>query len=445
MEDQTEIQTKSKNAASSNEEGATTTKTQNAATPPASGVALMLVLALGLGAVSALVVWVFIFAMGLSYEYLWHELPALLALPFLPVIICGLGGLIIGLWEKYVWEPPMLLEESIEIISKEKRFPYKGLPKTVVSSFLPLAFGGAIGPEAGLVNIVAGLCTWVGDKLKRAGVASAELAEAGLAATLTALFGSPVAGLVAPLEGKFELEDDIKADPPLSKKHKILVYVAAVLGGLVVMMLLNASFGGGLGLPRFERAEWQAGEFLITIPLALIGVLAGYLFHSANKLTGLLAKKMNKYVIARTVLAGLALGLLGSFLPYTMFSGEEQMGELIEGFASVGALVLILTAVFKVIICPLCVNMGWRGGNIFPVIFAGVSLGYGIALATGLDPTFCITVLATSITVAVMRKPVLSVAVLLLCFPVADIAFMILAAFIAGVIPLPKVLDTSSK
>lgn len=428
----------------------------------AASVLLMFLLALVLGALSAAVVWLFVFAMGLSYEYIWVELPALLAVPFLPVIICVIGGLVIGLWEKYVWEPPMLLEESLEIISKEKRFPYKGLPKTVVSAFLPLAFGGSVGPEAGLVNIIAGLCTWVGDKLKSFGVASAELAEAGLAATLTALFGAPVAGLVAPIEGRFEAarDDELleseaseatsdtssgatnKTTPPspLSKRDKLVFYIAAVVGGLTVMLLLSHYVGGGLGLPRFDRTSWQPGELLISIPLALVGILAGYLFHASNVLTGSLAKKMDRFVITRTVLCGLILGIAGSLLPYTLFSGEEQMGELIQNFSSMAAWMLILTGFVKICICPLCVNMGWRGGNIFPVIFAGVSLGYGIALITGLDPVFCVTVLATSTTTAVMRKPVLAVAVLLLCFPVADVIFMVIAALLAGAIPLPKAL-----
>lgn len=34
------------------------------------------------------------------------------------------------------------------------------------------------------------------------------------------------------------------------------------------------------------------------------------------------------------------------------------------------------------------INMGWRGGHFFPVIFSGVSLGYGLALLTGADPVF---------------------------------------------------------
>ena len=420
----------------------------------------MLLLALALGAIAAAVVWAFVFAMGISYEYLWEELPAVVALPFLPVIICAVGGLCIGLWEKYVCPPPLLLEDSLEIIAKEKRFPYKGLPKTLVSSFLPLAFGGAVGPEAGLVNIIAGLCTWVGDKLKAAGVASAELAEAGLAATMTALFGAPVAGLVIPLEARFEAEKEApqqngagdkeetaakedRATPPtpLSKRNKMLFYLAAVVGGFAVMLTLSHYFGGGLGLPRFERAEWYPGEILWSIPLALVGVAGAYLFFSANLLTERLALLFKQHIILRTVLCGLLIGLIGSFLPLTLFSGEEQMGELIEGFAAMGAGVLIATGVVKLCVCPLCVNLGWRGGNIFPVIFSGISIGYGISLATGLDPTFCITVLATSMSAAVLRKPIIAIAVLLLCFPVADIIFMVIAALIGGAVPLPKILS----
>ena len=454
--------------------------------PKARGVLVMLLLALTLGAVAAAVVWVFVFAMGLSYEYLWQVLPAAVALPLLPVLICAAGGLLIGVWEKFVSPPPLLLEDSLKIISKEKRFPYKGLPKTVVSSFLPLAFGGAVGPEAGLVNIIAGLCTWVGDKLKAAGVASAELAEAGLAATMTALFGAPIAGLVIPLEGRFEANrkdvepvvvtasspaasaavpsESFGAKPaqafaktpsnnpvakpaaaftktfsPLSRQNKLLFYLAAVAGGFAVMLTLSHFFGGGLGLPRFERAQWYPGEILWSIPLALVGVLGGYLFSAANLLTAQIARHFKHLVILRAVFCGLLIGLIGSFLPYALFSGEEQMGELTQGFASMGAWLLIATGVVKLCVCPLCVNMGWRGGNIFPVIFAGISLGYGIALATGLDPTFCITVLSSSLCAAVMRKPLLAIAVLLLCFPVADIIFMIIAALIGGALPLPKV------
>lgn len=410
-----------------------------------AGALVVFIFALLLGAVAALVVWVFVYAMGLSYEYLWQILPAAVAVPFLPVLICGAGGLLIGLWEKYVWPPPLLLEDSLEIISKDKRFPYAGLYKTVVSSFLPLAFGGSVGPEAGLVNIVAGLCTWVGDKLKAAGVASSELAEAGLAATMSAVFGAPIAGLVAPLEGRLEAEGSSVISTsvvmtPASKRSKLALYLAAVVGGMVAMFALTHFFGGGLGLPRFERTEWQPGDILLSVPLALIGVLGAYLFYAADMFTARLAGVLKSVVILRTVLCGIILGLVGSFLPYTMFSGEEQMVELMHNYGTLGAWLLIATGVLKICISPLCVNMGWRGGNIFPLIFAGVSIGYGTSLLTGIDPILCVAVIATSMSAAVMRKPVLAIAVLLLCFPVADIIFIAVAALIGGAAPLPNAL-----
>lgn len=87
---------------------------------------------------------------------------------------------------------------------------------------------------------------------------------------------------------------------------------------------------------------------------------------------------------------------------------------------------------------PALINMGWRGGHFFPVIFSGVSLGYGLAILTSADPVFCVAVCTASIMGAVMRQPVMVVGLLLICFPLKGIVCMIIAAAIAAGIPLPK-------
>ena len=77
-------------------------------------------------------------------------------------------------------------------------------------------------------------------------------------------------------------------------------------------------------------------------------------------------------------------------------------------------------------------------GHFFPVIFSGVSLGYGLAILTGADPVFCVAVCTASTMGAVMRQPVMVVGLLLMCFPLKGIVCMIIAAAIAAGIPLPK-------
>lgn len=142
--------------------------------------------------------------------------------------------------------------------------------------------------------------------------------------------------------------------------------------------------------------------------------------------------------VVKAMLAGLALAICGTVLPYTLFAGETQAEVLMETYLTIPAGVLIATGLVKAMLTPALINLGWRGGHFFPVIFSGVSLGYGLAILTGADPVFCVAVCTASTMGAVMRQPVMVVGLLLMCFPLKGIVCMIIAAVIAAGIPLPK-------
>lgn len=108
-----------------------------------------------------------------------------------------------------------------------------------------------------------------------------------------------------------------------------------------------------------------------------------------------------------------------------MFAGETQADVLMETYLTIPAGVLIATGLVKAMLTPALINMGWRGGHFFPVIFSGVSLGYGLAILTGADPVFCVAVCTASTMGAVMRQPVMVVGLLLMCFPLKGIVCMI--------------------
>lgn len=85
-----------------------------------------------------------------------------------------------------------------------------------------------------------------------------------------------------------------------------------------------------------------------------------------------------------------------------MFAGETQADVLMETYLTIPAGVLIATGLVKAMLTPALINLGWRGGHFFPVIFSGVSLGYGLAILTGADPVFCVAVCTASTMGAVM-------------------------------------------
>lgn len=130
--------------------------------------------------------------------------------------------------------------------------------------------------------------------------------------------------------------------------------------------------------------------------------------------------------------------MCGILLPFTMFAGEVQAEELSEVWTTMSALALIATGLIKVFVTPLCIRFGWRGGHFFPVIFAGISIGYGMAMLTGADPVFCLCACTAALVGGVMRQPLMAVLLLFLCFPVKGVVVMLVAAAIGSAIPLPK-------
>lgn len=407
------------------------------------------------GALAGAFVWLFFYLMGIGISFLWSTLPAWIGsitkdmfpvlsqgsfgfLPY-PLFVCLLGGLIIGLYAKYVKVKPEDLNDVMAKVKESGRYDYNHIGKLSIAALLPLLFGGSVGPEAGLTGVIAGLCTWVGDRMRRFGSDFRALTIAGTQAALTAVFTAPLYGFVAPLSGSADGASG--EDITFPKAQKAVVYLFAIVGALGAFLALGQLFGSGGGLPRFDAIEVSGYELALLVPLALAGAACGWVFHIANVSTKRLSSKMGNHLVLKPVLAGAALAFCGTVLPYTMFAGESQTHYLMAEYAAIPAVVLIATGFVKCALTPTCLNLGWCGGHFFPVIFSGISLGYGFALLTGAEPVFCVAACTAALMGAVMRQPVMAALLLIMCFPAKGIAVMLAAAVIGAAIPLPKVLD----
>lgn len=243
--------------------------------------ALFLVSVAVTGAFAGAAVWLFFFAMEHGIDYLWTEIPHMLGaaspelasgpfgfLPY-PFFVCLLGGLLIGLYEKLTGTKTDDLNQVMAKVKQDGRYPYDNLGKLSLAALLPLLFGGSIGPEAGLTGVIAGLCSWVGDRMRRFGAEFRELTLLGTQAALTALFTAPVFGFVAPLAGSADGDEGSASDEitiKLPKAQKTVVYGIAIAGGLGTYLLLGQLMGGGMGMPRFEAAEVGNLELAWLIP-----------------------------------------------------------------------------------------------------------------------------------------------------------------------------------
>ncbi|MCI2241351.1 chloride channel protein [Adlercreutzia faecimuris] len=408
---------------------------------------LFAVLTVAFGAFAGAFAWAFFFLMNTGIDLLWHRLPAALAgagLPpaAYPIMLCTLGGVAIGLFHRRHGDLPDDMNAVLAQVRATGRYGYDRLGASFAGALLPLLFGGSVGPEAGLTGVIAGLCTWVGDRLRFVGAEMRELADAGTAAVVSAVFAAPLFGMAVPLvgaaddsegRGVFASEVRLGASKPL----KAVVYVLAVAGALGAMALLRAAFGGGGGLPHFSAVALGVPELAWALPIAAAGAAAGWLFFPCGALARWLAGRLGARPVAQGVLAGAVLGLIGAALPFALFAGEAQVEVLAGEWTGLAAGTLIATGFAKVLATQLCLGLGWRGGHFFPIIFAGISIGYGCAALTGVDPTFALCVASAALMGAVMRQPVMTALLLFLVFPVKAAPALLVAAALGAMVPVP--------
>ena len=380
-----------------------------------------------IGAVAGALVWVLLKIMTVGTDFLWEWLPTKLVTPYYPLLVCTVGAIIIGIFRKLFGDYPEDMETVMGKVKTEKRYEYKNMLVMMVAALLPLLIGSSVGPEAGLTGIMVGLCYWAGDNLKFAKQHTKNYSQVGVAVSMSVLFHAPLFGI-------FEVEETPEEDlSSLTKGSKLFIYGIALVAGTGAYAGLSALFGAGLsGFPSFDMVEIQRKDYVLMILYMLCGLALAYFYQATHKLTGKISRKFP--AIVRETFAGLCLGITGIFLPALMFSGEEQMGTLMETYSSYLPLTLVGIAFLKVLLTNLCIQFGLKGGHFFPVIFAGVCMGYGAAMLTcgtdGGHVVFGAAIVTATLLGGIMKKPLAVTMLLFLCFPVKMFIWIFIAAVV---------------
>lgn len=409
--------------------------------------ALFIVAMIAMGSIAGAIVWCFLFVMELSISFIWEFLPSHFDFAVLPLLICLVGGIIIGFYHKYFGDYPEDLDTVLGKVKETNRYEYNNIAVYSLGALLPLIFGASVGPEAGLTGTIAGICTWVGDRMKRFGSDFRNMTQVGVSAALSAIFTAPLFGFAAPIFGSTSgLSSSVDGETDettftLPKRWKILVYLCAVAGAMAVFFLLQSISGQAGGLPHFSEINYGLIELAWTIPLILVGSLAGWFYHAFDAAALRINTLLGNRPVIKAVIGGILLGSLGIALPYTLFAGEAQISEIAETWTEMQVVVLFLTGFVKLFITAYCIRSGWKGGHFFPSIFSGVAIGLGFAALSGADPVFCMCACTGALVGCLTKQPILTVLLLFLCFPIKGVVIMMIAAAIGSALPLPKAFD----
>jgi CIC family chloride channel protein len=249
----------------------------------------------------------------------------------------------------------------------------------LATSALTVGFGGSAGLEAPIVNtgtaIGSNLGRWFRINQKSRNV----LIACGAAAAISALFNSPISGVIFSLE-ILSLE--------LASVSLIPVLIAAVSANLVAYtfngaeVIVPANYDSGVAY-ALRYIPWMIG----------LGVFCAVIALFFTRITGMLEEQFIKIPGARkkALAGGIALGVLIFFFPTLYGEGFESIRKITAGQADsliidspfgnlegpwVLLLFVFLSILFKAAATTITISSGGNGGYFAPALFCGALSGF---------------------------------------------------------------------
>ena len=283
-----------------------------------------------------------------------------------------LFSLLVGLCIKHLDAETAIgggLAESMR--SAPEKGEWRRFPGSLLSSFLSLLSGASLGPEGALASLIRGMSSWFQEKLRLGSQGSLGYSIAALSSAYNGIIGQPLFTAVFATE----LGPD-KKDALASIAWNLL---AGVIGFLVFSSLGFASFMGSIPLPAMEGKGLEYVAYAIL--MGVLGALIAFYLGSTSMLFGKLMDPFRDKAVFRILAAGAVIAAVAYFLPELMFSGEEQIHEIMDDPARYGAGALLLMGLLKMALLSLSLKSGYLGGPIFPVLFGCTLIGLALNLA----------------------------------------------------------------
>jgi H+/Cl- antiporter ClcA len=361
----------------------------------------LMVLVAILGAVSAVITFVFIALVNLLTDLIWEQAPLVLGIDtrLFTFLVCTIGGLLVGLLVKLFGDHNAIFFELMQEFGKNGRFDYRHAPGIVITAFISLIAGASLGPEAPLADACGGLGTLAAEKLKLDEQETRTLGYGGLSAMLGAFITNPFGGALLSLESA-------QGGATGANLYFWTLFPSLLASAVATMIFVGLTGSFMSPLYSFPTYVPIVKDLLVAVPFSLVGAIAGVLFMLMFRGLRKLMQPMKSHVVWRGLIGGGVMGLLGVLLPLTLFSGEEQTGELIARAGEIGFWMLIVLAFAKLLATTVLLTTGWKGGYIFPIMFAGVALGMAGHLVFPATPV-AVTVAATmaGALVAALKAP----------------------------------------
>jgi CIC family chloride channel protein len=293
-------------------------------------------------------------------------------LGWLAVLIPIIGGLIVGVMARFGSKAIRghgIPEAMENILHRESRIPRRITFLKPLSSAIAIGSGGPFGAEGPIIATGGALGSWIGQVVPVTAYERKIILAAGAAAGMTAIFGTPLSGVMIAIE-LLLFEFRAKSFVPVA----LATVVAATLR---TIFMSSESF--------FKMPELIATDIPNLITYLLFGVVMGLMCVVVTKSIYWIEDHFEKIPIHWMwwpALGGIAVGLIGLIEPRSLGVGYDNITMSLGGTLTIGAAFSIL--VWKFLSWAIALGSGTSGGTLAPLLTLGSAFGFivGTSLTT---------------------------------------------------------------
>ena len=262
------------------------------------------------------------------------------------------------------------IKEVVDVLkTRNPQLPVYKIPSHIINGFLTIIFGGSTGIEVSSVVASAAIGSAVNNQGSILKKYRSELICAGVAAAITALFNSPLAGIFFAYEVMYK---------KLTRSFVFLTSLATIVVYAFNFFLHEK--------PLFEVTVNTWHTYAIPY-FILLGIIAGFNSVYLTKMVIFLKKRFARFPQKYTGVwvGALTIGLIIYFFPELYGEGYHAMGHMLETANEMDFTMTILWSLvpvllLKPIITSLTLASGGDGGVFAPSLFIGAFLGLVMAL-----------------------------------------------------------------
>lgn len=267
-------------------------------------------------------------------------------------------------------------------------------PSIFVTSILTHLCGGSAGREGAAIQLGGAISGNIGHWMRLDDKDKRTITMCGMAAGFAALFGTPLAASVFAMEVISVGVMYYAALFPCVLAAVIAHQVALALGGETTAFVLS-------GLPQQTDPLLLAQLVLFGVACAVLSAVVCIVFHRI----GHLFKRYFTNPYQCIAVGGLAVVVLSLLLGTRDYNGAGMavIERAVQGEAAYPAFFI------KLVLTAITIGVGYKGGEIVPVLFIGATFGAAYGGFFGLAPSFAAALGMTAVFCGVTNSPLTSI------------------------------------